>query len=91
VCGANYLPLLGTTCRLSAFSLSKTEAGSFTLKGYDKEKYFNCTGTQPMWSKTEFRKIIREIRLYFERSEMREIWPLFREATHEYAAVGVFW
>jgi hypothetical protein len=90
VCGANYLPLLGTTFRLSAFSLSKTEAGSFALKGYDK-KYFNFTGTQTIWPNMEFRKILREIWLYFERCEMREIWPLFREATHGYAAVGVFW
>jgi len=30
------------------------------------------------WPKPEFREILREIWLYFERSEMGEILPLFR-------------
>ena len=44
-----------------------------------------------LWPNTEFGKVLREIWLCFERSEMREIWPLFRAVRHDFAAVKVFW
>jgi hypothetical protein len=47
-------------------------------------------GTQPSHGpKPEFRKIISEIWLYFERSEMCDIWLLFKEVPHLFAAVEV--
>ena len=42
------------------------------------------------WPKPEFREILREIWLYFERSETRDTWPLFKEVPQD-AAVVWWW